>query len=92
MKTKIKVYPEQSPYVKGKKIWLDLPTGQTIIVSPQAREVLKFYDVDEAKFVQKMRELLSHCFTNLETDKQGFTYSFERLSVSKASVPRDIYE
>lgn len=78
-------YPEQSKYVKGKKIWLNLPNDQTIIVSAQARDVLKFHKVDEAKFIQKMRELLSECFTDLITDKRGYTYSFERLSVSKAS-------
>lgn len=80
-----KVYPEQSEWVKG-KIWLELPNSQRICVSPQARNVLKFYNVDEERFIQKMRELLKECFSNLKQEK-GYDFSFRDLFVSKASDP-----
>jgi hypothetical protein len=81
-----RVYPDQSKWVHGSKIWLELPNEQRIVVSPQAREVLGFYNVNEEKFVQKMRELLLVCFSDLKQEA-GFTFSFHDLCVSKASDP-----
>jgi len=81
-------YPEQSEYVKGNKIWLELGNDQELIVSSQAREVLKFYGVNEEKFVSKLKDLLKECFTDLE-EIEGFVYSFHTLSVSKASLNYD---
>lgn len=82
---KSKTYPAQSPYIKGNKIWLELLDDQEIIVSPQAREALAFHGVNEEKFIQKMKELLHECFTNL-SEHGGFTFSFHTLSVSKSSL------
>jgi hypothetical protein len=79
-------YPEQSPYVKGKKIWLKLPNNQRLVVSAQAREVLKWAEVDEKKFIKKLKELFAECFTNTFT-KEGWVFSFENCSVSKATSP-----
>ena len=76
----MKVYAEQSPFVKGKKIWLELGNNQTLVISPQAREVIVFYGIDEEKFVNKLKELFQECFTELK-------YPFHRISVSKASLP-----
>lgn len=76
----MKKYPEQSPYVTGNKIWLDLGNKQQLIISPQAREVIAFCGINEEIFVQKLKELLKTCSTDLE-------YPFHRISVSKASVP-----
>lgn len=82
---KSKTYSEQSQYVKGNKIWLELSDDQEIIVSPQARETLAFHGVNEEKFIQKMKELLRECFTNL-SEHAGFTFLFHTLSVSKSAL------
>jgi len=82
--TRKRVYPDQSKWVHGTKIWLELPNEQRIVVSPQAREVLGFYNVDEEKFIRKMRELLLECFSDLKQEA-GFTFAFHDLYVSKGS-------
>lgn len=69
-------YPEQSKYVKGTKIWLDLPNDKNIIVSPQARKLLTFFKVDEQKFILQLKTMLE-LFGNLD----GKGYSFHRISV-----------
>lgn len=71
-----KKYPEQSEYVSGKKIWLMLPNQQEIIVSPQAREVLRRYGIDEEKFLEKLKDLLNDCFSEIK-------FPFHRVSVTK---------
>ena len=69
-------YPEQSEYVSGNKIWLMLSNQQEIIVSPQAREVLRIYGIDEEKFLEKLKDLLNDCFSEI-------WFPFHRVSVSK---------
>ena len=83
----VRKYEYQSPYVKGKKIWLELPNGQKVIVSGQARDVLKWWNVNEELFIQKIRDLIQGCFQNLKTDERGFIFSVANLSVSKATMP-----
>lgn len=80
---KARKYPEQSEYVKGNKIWLNLPNEQSIVISAQARELLDFNNIDEAKFVQKMRELMTDCFYDLPMESNNkYLWRAERLSVS----------
>lgn len=78
MKSELKTYPEQAPYVKGKKIWLKLRDDQTIVISPQARDIIKFTNLDEELFISKLKELFSDCLTNLP-------FPFHLITVSKAS-------
>lgn len=85
---KAKTYPEQSSYVKGLKIWLDLNNRQKLVVSKQARGVLDFYGVDEKKFVEKLKALFLECFSDLQSEgnRKDYNYSFEFCSVSKAKM------
>jgi hypothetical protein len=79
MSEKFKEYPEQSEFVKGKKVWLELSNEQTLVISPQARDVIKFYGIDEEQFIEKLKALLNVC--------ANIRFPFHRISVSKASVP-----
>ena len=71
---------KQSLYVKGNKRWLESSNGQEIIISSQARKVIKFYGINEKKLIEKLKELLLECFSDLE-------YPFHRISVSKVRIP-----
>ena len=83
----VRKYEYQSPYVGGKKIWLEFPNGQKVVVSPQARDVLHWWNVDEELFIRRIRELIQGSFQNLKTDDRGFVFSVENLTVSKATMP-----
>ena len=74
----LKTYPEQAPYVKGKKIWLELEDDRKIVISAQARETIHFTHLDEALFISKLKELFSDCLTDLP-------FPFHTIVVSKAS-------
>ena len=82
---KKKTYSEQSPYIKGLKLWLNLNERQTLVVSKQGRDVLDFYGVDEKKFVEQLKALFLECFSGLPS-KEGYDYRFEFCSVSKAKM------
>ena len=83
---KDKIYPEQSPDVKG-KIWLNLTEDRTLMVSPQARNTLKFYHIDEEKFITKLKELFLECFSDVKGEgfRPDHEYNFEKCAVSKAT-------
>ncbi len=74
-----KKYPEQNWAVHGNKIWLDLPEDRTIAINPQARKILQWAEVDEEKFIQKLKEL-QECFKNKQ-------YGFNMLYVGKTRIP-----
>lgn len=76
----MKQYPEQSPYVKGNKVWLNLDNDQELIISPQARKILECYKIDEQRFIDQLKEMLK-LFTNV-----GHGMSFHRISVRKTSI------
>ena len=78
MSKSLKIYPEQSPYVKGKKIWLELENDKKIVVSSQARDIIKLTGINEELFISKLKELFADCLTNLD-------FPFHTILVSKAS-------
>jgi len=78
MKEILKTYPEQSPYVKGKKIWLELENDRKIVISPQARDIIQFTGINEELFISKLKELFTDCLTELD-------FPLHSIIVSKAS-------
>jgi len=74
----LKTYPEQSPYVKGKKIWLELEDDRKIVISPQARNIIQYSSINEELFISKLKELFTDCLTKID-------FPFHTISVSKAS-------
>ena len=78
MTSNLKTYPEQSPYVKGKKIWLELENDQKIVISPQARDIINYSGLNEELFISKLKELFADCLTDLD-------FPFHTIIVSKAS-------
>jgi len=49
-----------------------------LVITAQARNILKFRHVDEAKFVQKLTEMFQSCFTEQE-------YPFHAIVVCKST-------
>jgi hypothetical protein len=82
---KAKKYEGQSEYVKGNKIWLELPTGQSLVISAQARELIDCLEFDESKFVQKLKELLTECFYDYKPQDKEWIWKAERISVSRVT-------
>jgi hypothetical protein len=80
-----KKYSGQSEYVRGNKIWLELPTDQSLVISAQARELIDCLGFDEAKFVQKLKELLTECFYDFKPEDKEWIWKAERISVSRVT-------
>lgn len=82
-----KKYPEQSPYVHGDKICLQIDEDRNIVVNAQARYNLAFYGVNEEKFIAKLKELFLECFSNLHGEgmREGYSYNFDHCYVGKAT-------
>jgi len=85
LKAKSKQYPDAKVY--GNKLYFELPTHQELYVSTQAREILDNFHIDEAKFIQKLKELMKECFYDIKVESQhttGLLWRAENISVSKA--------
>ena len=57
---------------------IQLGDDKGLVISAQARNILKLHGVDEEKFVQKMLELFESCFTKNDVP-------FHRIYVGKSS-------
>jgi hypothetical protein len=84
-------YPEQSPYVNGDKVCLRIDEDRNLVINAQARHNLKFYGVDEAKFIAKLKELFLECFSNLQSEymRKDHVYNFEHCYVGKATFEHE---
>lgn len=78
-------YPGQEKFGKSNKIFLHIGNEQEIYVSAQAREIIDWQGIDEAKFLASLVALMQGPLNGYSQMRDGWVISARHLSVTKAT-------